>query len=176
MLDIGPSDSDRDKSASTPNRQIEDDDYVRSTLGRHQYIIGRTQFTKKEREVLGVKTVDWTLQDFHLQVKAGARPFRVHEGSLVFPQNNEDYGNIIGFAIHDMRKDGKNGFWQLPRENPLGTKSVCIKFKGKKFRSFDVSIWHAFMVRIYKFTCSSGRCLSPISPPRCTMIDVSHSP
>ncbi len=147
VLDLESSDSEsgKDKPSGPPNRQIEADGYVRSTLGRKQYILGRTQFTKKEREVLGVKTVDWSTVGFHLRVKAGARPLRVHQGNLVFPQNSEDYGNIVGIAIHDMRKDGKNGFWQLPRQNPLGSKSVSIKFKGKSFRSFDVSVyWVSF--------------------------------
>jgi len=144
-LDSSGSESGEDKPQASPNRQIESDGYVRSTLGRKQYILGRTQFTKKEREVLGVKTVDWSTDGFHLRVKAGARPLRVHQGNLVFPQNSEDYGNIVGIAIHDMRKDGKNGFWQLPRQNPLGSKSVSIKFKGKSFRSFDWALSIAYI-------------------------------
>lgn len=140
MLDLPPPDQEKEKPPATPDKEDEDGNYIRSILGRNQFIIGRTQFSPEERRVLGVKTVDWNVQGFHLQVKAGPRPFRVHEGSLVFPQSPDDYGNIVGIAIHDMRKDGHNGFWEFPKQNPLGAKSVCIKFKGKNFRSFHVSI------------------------------------
>ncbi|KLO18070.1 hypothetical protein SCHPADRAFT_886518 [Schizopora paradoxa] len=149
VLGLPPPEQENEKSPATPDKEKNKDDddgnYVQSILGRNQFIIGRTQFTQKEREILGVKTVDWNMEGFHLQVKAGPRPFRVHEGSLVFPQSPDDYGNIVGIAIHDMRKDGQNGYWEFPKQNPLGTKSVCIKFKGKHFRSFDWALSVAYI-------------------------------
>lgn len=109
-----------------------DETWVKSANGTSVYRLGRTTFTDKEKTKYAIQYV--TGMEAHLD----GIFLQQREASIAFPGSLNAIGIVVGIEVQAKWTDGTDGFWCIPRDNPLGTKSFSIAVKSEGSRGMHV--------------------------------------